>query len=577
MFKGHPKGLFIAFFANMGERFSYYTILAIFVLYLQARFGFSTGVAGDYYGGFLFGIYFLPILGGIIADRWGYGRTIIAGILIMFFGKILLSAPGFMQGGYFNTQWEIIVIIISLFVISLGTGLFKGNLQALVGKLYDDPRFAPKRDNAFNIFYMGINVGAFFAPYAATGIVNYILGKKGFTYENSMPHLANLSEKAHPFLDKMIHTVQNNFSGVSDYTGKIQAFQQQMGFSGTLSEFADTYNTTLSTGYSGAFAIAAVSMIISLAVFILFRKHYEYADLTAKQAEAKAAREGKETTKMRMSRQEEKKRLVALGLVFITVAFFWMAFHQNGFTLTIFARDYTVSDVSRFDYMFFDLRTFIPILAAIGGLIFMFRRNTSTRSKMTGASLLVGGSAIAYWVYTTFDPNPVIEPQLFQSFNPIFIVFLTPLIVGFFNWLRKQGKEPSSPKKIGIGMFLTALGFVVMMLGAFKLQAVTGLSPYWLIGTYFTLTIAELFLSPIGISFVSKVAPPRFHGLAQGGWLGATAIGNLLAGLVGKLWDIVELWQFFLLLIVLTVLSGIFIFSIMKILENATKSQTDNQ
>ena len=576
MFKGHPKGLFVAFFANMGERFSYYTILAIFVLYLQARFGFSTGEAGDYYGGFLFGIYFLPILGGIIADRWGYGRTIIAGILIMFFGKILLSAPGFTRAGYFSTQWEIIVIIIALFIISLGTGLFKGNLQALVGKLYDDPRFAPKRDNAFNIFYMGINVGAFFAPYAATSIVNYILGRKGFTYENSMPHLANLNEKAHPFLDKMIHTVQSNFAGASDYTGKIQAFQHQMGLSGTLSESAETYNTTLSTGYSGAFAIAAVSMIISLAVFMVFRKHYEYADLTARQAEAKAAREGKETTKMRMSRQEEKKRLIALGLVFITVAFFWMAFHQNGFTLTIFARDYTVSDVSRFDYMFFDLRTFIPILVAIGGLIFMFRRNSSARSRMTGASLLVVGSAIAYWVYTTFEPNPVIEPQLFQSFNPIFIVFLTPLIVGFFNWLRKQGKEPSSPKKIGIGMFLTALGFVVMLLGAFKLQAVTGLSPYWLIGTYFTLTIAELFLSPIGISFVSKVAPPRFHGLAQGGWLGATAIGNLLAGLVGKLWDIVELWQFFLLLIVLTVLSGIFIFSIMKILENATKSQTDN-
>jgi POT family proton-dependent oligopeptide transporter len=140
--------------------------------------------------------------------------------------------------------------------------------------------------------------------------------------------------------------------------------------------------------------------------------------------------------------------------------------------------------------------------------------------------------------------------------------------------LRKKGKEPSSPKKIGIGMFITGLGFVVMMIGALKLQSVTGLSPYWLIGTYFTLTIAELFLSPIGISFVSKVAPPRFLGLAQGGWLGATAIGNLMAGLVGKLWDIVEIWQFFLLMVVLTVLSGIFIFSIMRILENATKPST---
>lgn len=570
MFKGHPKGLYVAFFANMGERFSYYTMLAIFVLYLQARFNFSAGQAGDYYGGFLFGIYFLPILGGIIADRWGYGKTILWGIIIMFIGKVLLSTPGFMEAGYFDMQAEIIVIIISLFIISLGTGLFKGNLQALVGKMYDDERFAKQRDNAFAIFYMGINVGAFFAPFAATGMVNYVLGKQGFNYENSMPHLANLSEKAHPFLDKTINTVQANFPGTVDYTEKIQGFLQKMGFDGSLAEYADTYTTTLSTGYSAAFAIAAVAMLISLAVFILFKRHYQHVDYTAKQAEEKAAKEGKETTSVRMSKEEERKRLVALGLIFITVAFFWMAFHQNGFTLTIFARDYTVSNVSQFDYMFFDLRTFLPILAAIGGLIFLFRKHSSQRERLIGGLTAVAGLAIAYTVAQTFDPNPVIEPQLFQSFNPIFIVFLTPLIVGFFNWLRSISKEPSSPKKIGIGMFLTGLGFVVMMVAAFKLQSVTGLSPYWLIGTYFTLTIAELFLSPIGISFVSKVAPPRFYGLAQGGWLGATAVGNLLAGLVGKLWDIVELWQFFALLVVLTVASGIFIFSIMRILERAT-------
>ena len=134
MLKDHPKGLFVAFFANMGERFSYYTMLAIFVLYLQARFGLSAGSAGDYYGGFLFGIYFLPILGGIIADRYGYGRTITLGIIIAFIGKIILTIPGYAQG-LFDMQWELIIIIISLGVISLGTGFFKGNLQALVGKI----------------------------------------------------------------------------------------------------------------------------------------------------------------------------------------------------------------------------------------------------------------------------------------------------------------------------------------------------------------------------------------------------------------------------------------------------------
>lgn len=568
MLKGHPKGLLVAFFANMGERFGYYTMLAIFVLYLQARFGFSTGQAGDYYGGFLFGIYFLPILGGIIADKlWGYGRTIIVGTLIMFVGYMLLAAPGF-----FDMTGKIIIIA-SLFIISLGTGLFKGNLQALVGKLYDDPKYKHNRDNAFNIFYMGINIGAFFAPHAATGVVSLFLGKEGFTYQNSMPHLANLYKDAHPFLDKATATVQQSFEGVQHYTGALQQYAADMNFSGGLTKFTEIYPSSLSTGYSAAFAIAAVSMLVSLAIFTIFYKHLKHADVTEAQ---KAKNVDTKDQVIQMSPEETRKRLTALGLVMITVMFFWMAFHQNGFTLTIFARDYTTPTVSNLDYIFFDLKSFIPALAAIGGLILLLRRKSKKNAKLGGAALFVVGAALTYWAYSTYDPTMKIEPQLFQHFNPIFIVFLTPIIVGFFSWLRTKGKEPSSPRKIGIGMFVTALGFVVMMLAALKLHSVTGLNPYWLIGTYFTLTIAELFLSPIGISFVSKVAPPKYLGLAQGGWLGATAIGNLLAGLVGKLWDIVELWQFFAILVGLTILSGIFIFSVMRILESATKSSDTN-
>jgi len=563
MLKGHPKGLLVAFFANMGERFGYYTMLAIFVLYLQARFGFSTGEAGQYYGGFLFGIYFLPILGGIIADKvLGYGKTIIAGTVIMFIGYMLLASPGFFD---FTGK---AIIIASLVVISLGTGLFKGNLQALVGKMYDDPQFSPQRDNAFNIFYMGINIGAFFAPSAATGVVNWILGKQNFEYENNIPHLANLfSKSGNQFLDKMTATLQSNFSGVTTYKEQLTDFSQQMGFGGNLTEFCNTYTDTLSTGYSSGFAIAALSMLVSLLIFTVFRKYYKHADVTEKQKAQSA--EHKDQV-VQMSPEEVKKRLVAIGLVFLTVIFFWMAFHQNGLTLTVFARDYTVSTVSKFTYIFFDLRAFLPLLAAIVGVILLLRKKSGRTTKAIGAGLLVVGALITAWAYSTFDPNPKIEPQLFQHFNPIFIVFLTPLIVGFFSWLRKKGKEPSSPKKIGIGMFLTGLGFVVMMFSAFKLQSVTGISPYWLISSYFTLTIAELFLSPIGISFVSQVAPPKYSGIAQGGWLGATAIGNLLAGLVGELWDIWDLWQFFALLVGLTIISGIFIFSILRILEKAT-------
>jgi POT family proton-dependent oligopeptide transporter len=272
---------------------------------------------------------------------------------------------------------------------------------------------------------------------------------------------------------------------------------------------------------------------------------------------------------------------MALGLVFIVVIFFWMAFHQNGFTLTIFARDYTVETVNRGTAILFNLSSLLPMIAIIIGFVLLLGKNPS-KVKIAGAALILISAAVGYKVISSFqDTGNPISPEIFQQFNPIFIVFLTPVIVMYFGWLRARGKEPSSPKKIGIGMILTALGFAIMMYASKGLASPADLaggvsdelvSPYWLIGIYLTLTVAELFLSPIGISFVSKVAPPQYKGLAQGGWLGATAIGNLAAGLIGPFWDKWELWQFFLLLVVLCILSAIFIFSILKLLERATNS-----
>ena len=182
-----------------------------------------------------------------------------------------------------------------------------------------------------------------------------------------------------------------------------------------------------------------------------------------------------------------------------------------------------------------------------------------------------------------FDPKMPISPIIFQQFNPIFIVFLTPLIIGIFTMMNKKGLEPSSPRKIGIGLILAGLSFVIMIIAAKGLVAprdfVAGsladsmrVTPYWLIATYFSLTVSELFYSPIGLSFVSKVAPPSLSGIMQGGWLASTAIGNALAGLIGPFWAKWEMWQFFLLLVVMLFLSSAFIFSIMKTLENATKT-----
>ncbi|MCX6247864.1 MAG: peptide MFS transporter [Bacteroidetes bacterium] len=555
MFKGHPKGLFVAFFTNMGERFGYYTMLAIFVLYLQSKFGWSTSESGRVYGTFLFGIYFLPLLGGYIADNiLGYGKTILLGIVIMFTGYALLAMPG--TGEFF--------IYVALAVISLGTGFFKGNLQALVGNMYDDPKYAPFRDSAFNVFYMGINIGAFFAPSAAEAMRNWIMGMKGFTYNAAIPDLA--------------HKCLNGTLKSPEQLEKLASGQIGAHFT-SLQDFSAQYIDAIGRAYNSGFAVAAISMIASLLIFILFRKYYKSADVTHKQKKAVKGAQVVDLTKA-----QTKDRLIALGLVFFVVMFFWMAFHQNGFTLTIFARDYTVSTVAKSTAVIFNISTFLPALIVILGVFIVLAKGSSRNNRIFGgvAALLAAAAFFYFFRELTAEGNPI-SPEKFQQFNPIFIVFLTPVVIGIFSYMRRHSKEPSSPVKIGIGMLITAVGFLIMVIASRGLMSPADLkiqggvsdtlrSPYWLIGTYLTLTVAELFLSPIGISFVSKVAPPQHKGLAQGGWFGATAIGNLLAGFIGPFWDKWELWQFFMLLVVVTILSAIIMFSILKVLKRATTS-----
>jgi POT family proton-dependent oligopeptide transporter len=248
--------------------------------------------------------------------------------------------------------------------------------------------------------------------------------------------------------------------------------------------------------------------------------------------------------------------------------------------LSYFARDYTAKAVGPLTYIFFELKSFLSLIAAIIGLVYVFKKSDKASSKIIGGLLFIIGSGLTYFFYSQYGPSNPIEPEIFQHFNPIFIVFGTPVVVWFFAYLRRRDKEPSAPKKIGIGMILAAMGFLVMLFGSLKLMSPATLgasispdriSPNWLISTYFTLTVAELFLSPMGISFVSKVAPPRWQGLMQGGWLGATAIGNKLTVVGSTMWVKVELWQLWLTFVVCCLLSAAFMFSIMKRLEKATK------
>jgi proton-dependent oligopeptide transporter, POT family len=557
MFKGHPKGLIIASLANMGERFGFYTMIAIFTLFIQAKYGFDAAKTSHIYSYFLVAVYFLPLVGGIIADRLlGYGRTVTLGIVIMFLGYFLLAIPSKYGTGLYS-------IYVALGVISFGTGLFKGNLQALVGNLYDDPKYSSKRDSAFNIFYMCINIGAMFAPTAAEAVNNFILKASHYTYDGRIPAMA------HKFID-------GTLTAPGEYLSLAQ-MQDHTITMDSLRVFSENYLNQLSQSYHYGFGVACISLIISMAIFIGFRKHYKYADVTEKQR----IKNNTATTAIELTPKQFKERIVALLLVFGVAIFFWMAFHQNAATMTYFARDYTVTSVGKFTNMFFDLFTLLPIFLAVLGIIIALRKKASSTSRILAGIAFLAFSAIAIYRIANFNTLNPFTPQMFQHFNPFFIVVLTPVFIGFFGWLNSKGKEPSAPRKIGIGMLITAAGFFLLMLGSLGLPSPKSLgglgapdpdrvSTYWLISTYLILTLAELFLSPMGISFVSKVAPPKLKGLMQGGWLAATALGNYLMGRAAGLWDVLPLWALWSIFVVCCLLAATFIFSILKRLERAT-------
>lgn len=592
MFKEHPKGLVVAFFANMGERFGFYTMMAILVLFLQAKFDVNAETAGSIYSWFYFAIYALALLGGIIADATKKYKTVImSGIIIMFLGYIMMAIPGM---GLTPT-------IIFLFTISLGNGLFKGNLQAVVGQMYDNPKYEKLRDKAYLLFYMGINVGAFFAPFAANAARNWWLKT------NALNHDASLPAMCHQMLNGTLKDTETfqQLANAANVAGPVT----------DLSAFAQNYIDVFSKGYNYAFAVAAGAMLISLVVYLFFNKLLPNKEVVKSERKEGGTNIVKIIVSLaimavvtaaffllkidtgigfavglfaafiawilQISTKEERPRIMALLLVFGVVIFFWMSFHQNGLTMTFFARDYTAKAVGPFTYLFFELENILAFIATVAGLVLLLKKG-ETKNRLIGAAMTLVFGALTYWLYARGEATNNIQPEVFQSFNPLFIVSLTFLVSGIFTWLANRGKEPSTPRKIGIGMIIAAVGFAIMAVGSFNIVSPFELngspvpdssrvSPYWLMQSYLVLTIAELFLSPMGLSFVSKVSPARFQGLMQGGWLLATAVGNKLLGIGSFFWDKIELWQLWTIFVVCCLISAAFIFSIMKRLERLTK------
>ncbi|EKN07244.1 peptide MFS transporter [Parabacteroides goldsteinii] len=553
MFEGQPKGLYALALANTGERFGYYTMLAIFTLFLQAKFGFTAAETSTIFGSFLAAVYFMPLIGGILADKFGYGKMVTTGIVVMFIGYVLLSIPTPSSTGK-------ILMFGALALIACGTGLFKGNLQVMVGNLYDAPEYKAKRDTAFSIFYMAINIGAMYAPTAATMITNKMLGKAGFTYVPQLPSLA------HQFLNGTITE-----EGATTLSG-LQAAQN---FVGDTATFCTTYIDKLSEAYNYGFAIACISLIVSMLIYVVFRPTFKHADYNSKQAKPANVQEEELTP------EQTKARIQALLLVFAVVIFFWMAFHQNGLTLTFFARDYTAQAVTGLDRLGFNIVNLTFLLVIVYAGFSLFQSKTGKAKGISGLVLIIMLGLLG-WSYSSMDSTVSILPQIFQQFNPFFVIVLTPVSLAVFGYLAKKKKEPSAPRKIGIGMVIAACGFLIMALGSLGLPTPAAVeangisadvlvSPNWLISTYLVLTFAELLLSPMGISFVSKVAPPKYKGMMMGGWFVATAIGNYLVAIIGYLWGGMQLWMVWSVLIVCCLLSALFIFSIMKRLEKVAK------
>jgi proton-dependent oligopeptide transporter, POT family len=410
MFGRHPKGLMVLFFTEMWERFGFYTLMAIVVLYMDREFKWDDSLKGSVYGIFLLSCYLFPIAGGWLGDRvLGPKKTILIGASMMVAGYAAFT---------FSSVERIPLFFVGIALVSIGTGIFKTNMSVTVGNLYS--RNDPRKDAGFNIYYMAVNVGATFAPLVATAI----------------------------------------------------------------SIMYDSYNLS--------FAAAGIGMILAIIIFSMGKNSI------AEDASVREARtSGAGNTVVPSDRSEDWQRIITLGILFAIVIFFWVAFYQNGFALTLFAERSTVA----YDFL---------------------------------------------------------RPETYQFFNPFFILLLTPLLVAWFARLRTRGKEPSSPIKIFWGMFISGFSMVIMVfasLGGGDLDQHM-MSPWWLISSYFVVTISEILVSPMGLSFVSKVAPNRLQGLMMGFWFFATSLGSYGSGLLGRSYSTLSHHDYYILLSVLLFLSS---------------------
>lgn len=546
----HPKALFVLFFTEMWERFAYYLMVGILLIYMTDTTtggkGFSGKIGADIVGSFIALVYLTPFIGGLIADRYlGYIKSIFLGGSLMAAGYLGLSLPG-------DTA-----MFISLALIIVGNGFFKPNISTLLGNIYNREDLKPLKDNAYNIFYMGINIGAFVCNFVAAWLRNaygwgYAFGAAGIGLIIGMVILAgfvNDEDIKKANVKKPVQAEDMPLSSILTTVFLPAIIAAVIGWMLPTEIFGAPI---MGTQANDAFIFACLPVIAF------------YVSLWVR------------------AKGQDKKSIGALLFVFAIAIAFWTIYNQNATGLTLWAEKHTDRVAS-------------PTTARITGAIFPLQQVTDTprtvnqldqymrEVKDDSGKVVQTSGPDPYFVNVPKEEWPqgkdvkLTNTELFQSINPLFIVLLTLFFVPFFSFLRSKGKEPTTMSKFGMALFISGLSALVMVFAIMSVPSIYThkASPLWLWLTYFIFTISEIFLSPMGLSLVSKLAPARLTSLLMGGWFLSTSIGGKVAGVMTSFWDdFTDKKMFFLILVAAAFIGGILIYSRIKSLNQIVKDKT---
>ncbi len=546
---GHPRGLYLLFFTEMWERFSYYGMRAIFVLFLTKALLMAKDEASVIYGSYTGLVYLTPLLGGYLADKyWGNRKSIFLGGILMAIGQFLM----FLSGTFIDEKaFAISLMWGGLTFLIVGNGFFKPNISTMVGQLYtkDDTRV----DSAFTIFYMGINLGAFFSPLVCGSI-----GDTGNPHDFRWGFLAACTGMIISIVcfellkKKLLVGPDNKAIGTVVKKDDLKVLFLVLGAVGLiffLMNFKQIFHTDF-------------DIILWLIVFAFFAS--PIAILT-----------DKSITKI------ERDRISVIFILAFFVIFFWSAFEQAGASLTIFAEENVNRNVH------FGINKWVIFIFLSGLLYFLskffewfleWKKNTHIVISAVGVITLLALIILGKIDSLDFAQVPA---SWFQSVNPMVIVVFAPIMSWL--WTKLGNKQPSSPTKMAMGLMFVCLGYVLIAVGVKGVDANVKISMMWLVGLYFIHTIGELCLSPIGLSMVSKLSPLRFSSLLMGTWFLANALANKFAGTLSSLipettpgkapvyksivgFQITNLYEFFIVFIVMSGIASLLLFSMSKFL-----------